>query len=324
MARGQLCEILMVIDTSLWRSPVGDTLRTVFASPYPGLPQDEPHFNLRIVNPLGLNGLLKNAKNMIFVSTLDNRGKGNRSILANFTANSIEMIKKDSSNFTFMKKDDFAKGQFVLHLFGANSEELIANLVKNRESLRNAFMKIEKDRLAAALFGSEQKTLMAETESQFGFTFRIPSGYKVADKKDDFLWLRHPEREVDRNIFIAQKAYTSEQAFLGDSILAWRQQIAGKYLFGDPERPQSFITIQKVIPPTHQVITLNEQYSVETRGLWQTNNLSMGGAFISYVLVDKAAQKMIYLEGFVYAPGKDKRDYMLEMETILKTFKEKQ
>ena len=47
----------------------------------------------------------------------------------------------------------------------------------------------------------------------------------------------------------------------------------------------------------------------------------MGGPFISYVLVDEELDRVYYLDGFVYSPSKDQREFIRELETILRTFR---
>ena len=45
----------------------------------------------------------------------------------------------------------------------------------------------------------------------------------------------------------------------------------------------------------------------------------MGGPFLSYLLHNPETNQLLFLDGFVYAPGKKKRNYMLFLEQILKT-----
>ena len=57
------------------------------------------------------------------------------------------------------------------------------------------------------------------------------------------------------------------------------------------------------------------------RGLWKTNNLTMGGPFLSYTFVDEGTGMLYYIEGFTYSPSKKQREIMRELEVILHTFK---
>jgi hypothetical protein len=47
----------------------------------------------------------------------------------------------------------------------------------------------------------------------------------------------------------------------------------------------------------------------------------MAGPFITYIINDKANDRKLVLEGFTFAPATAKRDYMFELEAILKTLK---
>ncbi len=69
VARGEANAILAVMDTAQWNGRLGQALRDIFSVYVPGLPQDEPYFKLRNINPLNLNSILKTGKSMIFVST---------------------------------------------------------------------------------------------------------------------------------------------------------------------------------------------------------------------------------------------------------------
>jgi hypothetical protein len=62
-------------------------------------------------------------------------------------------------------------------------------------------------------------------------------------------------------------------------------------------------------------------YLYEVRGLWEMENDMMGGPFISYSQVDTLKNLVVVAEGFVYAPKKEKRELIREMEAALMTFK---
>jgi len=47
----------------------------------------------------------------------------------------------------------------------------------------------------------------------------------------------------------------------------------------------------------------------------------MSGPFINYAIEDKTNNRWVIIEGFVFAPSVEKRDYMLELEAIIKSIK---
>ena len=47
----------------------------------------------------------------------------------------------------------------------------------------------------------------------------------------------------------------------------------------------------------------------------------MGGPYVHYTFVDEENSRVINLDGFVYAPKFNKREYLRELEALLKTAK---
>lgn len=47
---------------------------------------------------------------------------------------------------------------------------------------------------------------------------------------------------------------------------------------------------------------------LKLRGLWEMKNDAMGGTFVSHMRIDRANARVVVVEGFVYNPGKLKRD----------------
>jgi hypothetical protein len=155
-----------------------------------------------------------------------------------------------------------------------------------------------------------------------GIELRVPIGYVLADKTSDFIWLRQIEANKDKDVFITWKPYTSEYQLLPDSVIEWRDQVAKKYLFEDPENPVSYlVTERENFDVSAKQVMLNKHFAMEIRALWRTNTQTMGGPYIGYALVDQPKARLYYIEGFAYAPGKDKREIIRELETILWTFR---
>jgi hypothetical protein len=64
----------------------------------------------------------------------------------------------------------------------------------------------------------------------------------------------------------------------------------------------------------------NGAYMAELRGLWRLEKAFMGGPFISHTILDEPRNRVVTVEGFVYAPSLDKRLYVREIEAMLYTF----
>ena len=71
--------------------------------------------------------------------------------------------------------------------------------------------------------------------------------------------------------------------------------------------------------PNQKEVSLNGVYLNELRGLWQMKGDFMGGAFVNYSMVDEKRNRVISLDGYVYCPKFDKREYLREQEALIKT-----
>ncbi|MDF9795149.1 hypothetical protein OKW21_000412 [Catalinimonas alkaloidigena] len=321
IARGASGELLLVMDSALWQSELGDELRQTFLKAMPGLPQAEPYFSVRYIDPFKLNKVLRSAKNMLFVATLDNQSIAGKKMKSFFTQSSVDRIESDPNLYQFSKKNQFARGQEVLFLFGQSDEALIENLKDNRKEIRNHFHEIEIDRLQSNLYkANERRTINRTLLEKEGFYIRVPYGYEQVPKKntEDFVWIRSLGDEVDKSVFVAYKEYTSEEAFKPENILDFREEMSKKYLADDST---VHMTIQSEIPIEFDTVNFNGKYAIEARGLWKLNNNSMGGPFLSYTFVDEESGRLYYIEGFIYSPGKQKRPFIREIEAILHTFR---
>jgi hypothetical protein len=151
----------------------------------------------------------------------------------------------------------------------------------------------------------------------------VPFGYDLAKDTADFVWLSQLGNNLFRNLIVAHKPYESEVQFEKDSIVAWRNSIVKKHLFGSGEKDTvSFmLTDEKYIPVVDRKVNFNGKYAQECRGLWKLKNNTRGGPFLSYVFVDDASGRLYYIEAFLYAPNKIKRQMMRELEAVLFSFR---
>lgn len=319
MARGAMGEVIVVMDSAIWRGPVGQELRNIFMSPMPGLPQDEPMYRLKYTNPLALNNLLRNAKNMIFVTTMESNSLANRQMRSYFTKESLERIKNDPDLFYYSRKDEFAKGQEILHLFGQDKEALLAKLQANGQRIRGFFDEVEKKRLEKALYAQEEKGISNSLEKRYDFYIRVPFGYEIAKTEERFVWLRQLGRDVDKSIFITYRDYDEEGLFTRERLLDLRESVAEAHIF-DSGDSSLYVTTQRIAPVDTLVLNFKGHYAVRMGGLWKLSDNSLGGPFISYTLVDEAKNRLYYIEGFVSSPGRDKINFMREVDVILSTF----
>lgn len=319
-ARGAIGEIILAIDSTKWQGPVGDQLREIFQEDLPGMIRSEAMFNVHRVDPRALTRMLKMSTNLVYVTTFDDKSGGSQVINAQFTKESKDKAEANSELYTLRMEDEFARGQEVLYLFGNNEEELVANLKKNKGKIQNLFQVRERGRLEKGLLARKNSAATVEARKSLGIEINVPASYQIAKTDESFLWLRQPTPNANRadiSLFFYEEDYVTEEQTFPENILKLRDSVARNHIFGDPEDLNSFVVTEKQIVPAFRNMVINDNFTTEIRASWKTNNLSMGGSYLGYIMVDEKKGKIYYLEGFVYYPNEVHRDALREIETIL-------
>ncbi len=322
-AKGMPGEIVMVMDSAEWEGELGNTVRSIFQQSVPGLPRDEPMFDLNYIDPHNFQSIFTTAKNIVFVTVLQSNNPGNRKLKTFFTKESLQKIAKDSSIFMFPKEDEFARGQQILHLFGETEQQLIQNLVDHRDELQDFFNSIVQKRTYNMLYNGKPETgIINRIKDKFGVYLKVPYGYEIAMDENKFIWIRAFTPQIDKNLFISYVDYTSKEQFSLDSLVNIRERIVRPYVLYKPEDPDSYmVTETKYQDVLRQEINFNGNYAVQLKGLWKLHKFTMGGPFISYAMVDESTNRLYYIEGFLYSPGIDQRENLRQLDVILNTFK---
>lgn len=325
-AAGEYGEVVIVMNKEKWDGELGVALKGVFHADVPGLLRSEPYFVTRIIDPFQFNKLLKTAKNLVYVTTLDGTTPPDKWLQNTFSEESRNRIRTNDDLFMNTSDDQYARGQKVLQLFGKDTKTLIANLQKqeNQEKIRNYFNIAERERLSRDLgMSSATRNIVSSLRSKFGYTIKIPASYELAMSEDNFMWARFlPPTGASKNLFVYFKEYSSEEEFEKAKIIALRNEVGKKYIYGDPENPQSYMTTEEqYVPIAMRNINFDGKYTVETKGAWKTNNNSIGGSFVSYTFVDEETHRLYYVEGFVIHPNEEHREAIRELEALISTFR---
>ena len=325
LAKGMPGDLYVVMDSTQRKGELGQLLDSILGAEMQGLPRKESIFNIHWVDARRLNYILKERRNMIYVMTLDQRTQGAAIVKRLFTPESIQMIQSDPNLFMTTGSDVFARNQEVVYLFGKDEATLSRNLRKGGASLVTFFDQKERERLSISLFKSGQmKGISDILVNGFKCTMKIPFGYKLADKSDDFLWTRQTNPRDDKDIFIARKPYATQADFSKENLIRFRDDVCRKYLFADPAESDSYLVTETTIPfipVTTDTINFNGHFAVRLRGIFKSNTPGLGGPFLGYALVDEPTQQFYYIEGFTISPSRDQREIMRELETILFTFR---
>lgn len=285
--------ISVIIDDQLWNSEVGDSIRNKFASPVLGLPQEEPLFTIKQF-PLKLfEGFSTGSRNMI-------------------------IVKKNDKNLFQIKANEFSETQNSFHISGKSTNEILFLLEKHFAEIIKRMRETEIKANQLILSDSLQNT--DKIKKKFNVDLSIPIEYDYVRRRKNFIWLKKEITSGNTSILIYQIPYNSirDKNAVND-IVKVRDSIGKLYIHAKNNNAK--MMTEEAYFPYFSKIKWNEYDVYETKGTWEMNNDFMSGPFVNYAIKDKANNRILVLEGFCYAPSKEKRDLMFELESIIKTIR---
>lgn len=290
---GKLGELVVVIAPSNWEGQPGEKIREILAQPQLGLPQEEAIFDLIKIPHEAFGDIFKTSRNLM----VTNIGSG-----------------VETSEVLF-KRDVHAHTQAVVYVNAKSSDELVSLLNKNSDRIAGFFIQAERDRLQLNYSNYNEKAVSNKTKEVFGLTLNVPPGFKVAEQSDDFMWIRYETPEISQGILIYSFPYDDDSTFTSEYLVAKRNVVLKNNVPGPVEG--SYMTTEREVPLLFNVFKRNGNYSAEMRGLWKVENDFMGGPFISLSMLDLLGNRVLTLDAYVYAPGKDKLPLIRQVEAMI-------
>ncbi len=289
---GKINTISVIIDDQLWNADVGDSIRNKFASPVIGLPQEEPLFNINQYPVKLLEGFMTDTRAII-------------------------VVKKGEINKFQIVKDQYASPQNVFHISGKTSVDIIASLEKHAPEMIQLIKEAEIAETQKIIGQSHINPTVIS--NKFHINLQVPTGYAYVLQKSNFMWLKKEIIGGNTSLLIYQvplSAINKDKDVIGN-IIRIRDSIGKLYITGT--EPNTNMITEEAYAPYLSKITFDAKETIETKGTWELNNDFMSGPFINYAIIDTQYNRILILEGFCYAPSKEKRDLMHELESIIKS-----
>ncbi|WP_283636253.1 DUF4837 family protein [Aquaticitalea lipolytica] len=291
---GNLNNLTIVVDNLLWEDNVGEQIRTVFAAPLEGLPQDEPIFSLSQIPPSVFSGFATKSRIIL-------------------------KIEKGKPAGTAISEDLFAKPQTLVLVTGKTNQEIINQIESNSKQIISVFKKEEiKEKLRRISLSLHDDS---DLKKAFGISIKFPTAYRIAKKEDKFFWIRKdiPTGTMDLMIYEVPLSTIKEGDSTITDIVRMRDSIGKTHIPGPVEG--SYMITEESYAPYLFEINLDNKPTYETKGIWDVKNAFMAGPFINYAIKDLQNNRYLVVEGYVFSPSIEKRDHIFEMESIIKSIK---
>ncbi len=325
-ALGVMNEIVVICDNDMWEGAVGDTFRFYFESAYPIMPQPEPLFDLRhfSVKELQIEPMRKELRTYAILADLsDENSPTTRMVKTDLGAEKFNAALADGTPVSSVGRDKWARGQVLFYLFGKDREALSQSIVKNFAAVARRVNKHDEKQLHASVYARPiNKGLTNQVAERFGLRVDIPGDFKVAtsDEAANVLWLRKDTKEAIVNVVFQTLPYSSTKQLERNEIIQLRNRFGKKYVESDS--PSDYMVVNEDDLPVYEYkINIDEHYAIELRGIWEMTEAFVAGPFTTYMILNEKANRIIYVDTFVFAPGEEKRDYMQQLNHMVRSAK---
>ncbi|NND71263.1 MAG: DUF4837 family protein [Rhodothermales bacterium] len=328
-AVGKEGNVVIVADTLLWASPVGAALREEIGYPISTLPAPEPSFGIETFPLIGQASLnrIKAQKNVVIAAALDDSSQVTRLIRSLFAEDALQAVYT-SGGATILRNDLWRLSQKVAIVTAPTNEQLIDEIKNAGPEIRSQFNEISRTRTNRDMF---KKGRQFEVEERLlndhGFAVNVQHDFQVAIDTTDFIWLRRIlSSESWRSVFVHYVENGNPAEMTPEWIYNTRDSLTQKYVTGNLN---GFVEIDRRRPLETENISFNDSFGFETRGLWQMmtyedgekRQFGMGGPFVTYTFYDQDSGRIYLVDGMVFAPGYQKREFLRQVEVISYTFR---
>lgn len=290
---GKAGEVLIVMDKSHWDTEPGIAFRNLLLEDTPGLPQSEPLFNPMDIPRKSFSEMFRIHRNIIIT-------------------NISNTVEKPGIQVDYNK---WARSQLVITMVAPNRQTFMELYDNNSQKILSLLLKAEKDRISDNYKKYEERNVIEKLENRTGVHLTIPKAYTYDLDTNNFVWLSLETPEISQGIFVYYYEYKDTSDFSANSLINKRNEILKLYVAG--EGKGTYMTTELEVFPHYRSFNLNGKYTTELRGLWKVEGDFMGGPFLSISQVDEKRNRIVTVEGYVYAPKFNKREYIRQLEAIL-------
>jgi hypothetical protein len=320
-ALGKLNEIVLITGDDLAESAIRDTFDYYFGSSYPIMPSPEPMFDIRhyTVKELRYEPLRQQLRTYVILADISDADSDATKMLIQDLGKERLRDAQAGQLTSSVGKDKWARNQLLIYLFADGREALARLIAEKYSAVAKRINQHDKEQLAAGIYAIKNINpgLSNRIAEEIGVEIDVPGVYQVAlDKLDEnLIWLRHDGKEHISNIVVTRHNYTGPEMLTKEGLTKLRDLHGKSHVQGGS--PGSYmVTNTTNLPIYHEVTSIDDNYAVEMRGIWEMTDDFTGGPYITMAIVNEAEQSLLLLDGFVLAPSRPKRKYIQELEYI--------
>ena len=220
-----------------------------------------------------------------------------------------------------LERDKYARGQLIVKMYGRDQQSLADYIMQMQEQLRDVFVKSEINRAIVNLRRDNARLEEDRLLHLQNVSMLIPYAIKkpgVGASADDFFWVTDDYADRQSHLVVYSVPYTDAGIFSLEGAVAVRDSVMRCNIPGGIEG--SYMTTnRRIVLPEYKALNVGGKYVGERRGMWRMENGLMAGPFVCHMRLDKINKRVVFAEGFVYAPHDGKRRLLRKLEASLYT-----
>lgn len=303
-ARGESNAIIVIAVDSLWqeveasvRAALEPTITTV---------RDERTFDLTPVSPLAEDWVTLRQFRQVLV--LGRAGDG-------WVAPVLGEATSATPPFVTDATDVWARNQLVTAIVlpagdaAGAVRAALPSLAARLDSLYRVYA-------TRRMYTSEPDVELRDSlAARAGFSLLLPQVYRTdrVDSVYSFINWTESGDDLRRTITVASRP-GADATLTPAQVLAWREQVHADWRI--PQRAQA----EPLVTHTR---AQGAATATELQGIWNGTDpeVPMAGPFLTRVVPCPAQQRTFLVDAWLYAPAKKKYEYMIQLETLLDTFR---
>lgn len=308
MTYGEANSVIAVTDAARWE--------TVSQEVYDALEQtiqtvrDEKTFTVTYQEPYGEHwNNLKRFRQMLLIGTLDDPWM-EEALDASRTRIDIE------GPGVYQIRNSWSRDQTVTLVVlpdDGSLEAFPAMLAEVEETLDRQYRDYARNRM---YFSGVNNALSDTLAAEAGFRMILPQVYRW-QRQDSVLIFRNDQpdpSELIRQVTVTWRS-PAPASLSTEEIIEWRQSIADA-LYNEPQEIiREGMAVESLQIDGHDATRIQTQWRNPPDRGWPA-----GGSVIVQTMTCDAQDRMYLIDAWLYAPGRRKYEYMIQLETILDTF----
>ena len=293
-SNGKAGEVILILDKKYSSEATQNYIEETLTQPQPALNQIEPMFNLLHFENKDFTSQFQRHRNIV----------------------QFDMNENYASNTFSIEVNVWARPQTHVYFRGNSMDSLLLLFQQHENIIINSLYENDLKRVQYYASQNNDSYIEKKIKEKFSIHITVPNTYKIAREEDDFMWLRFKTVRNDRFIII----YKTEGNDLSkQGLIETRNAMTKAYIPGSVSGAYPVVAEVHPFPLYNENVKVGATIGAELRGLWESVGDKMGGPFYNYSFIDKTGENVVAIDGFVYAPEEEKRDYLREVEAIVKS-----